>query len=387
VTGIHLLTLAVPVIACFFSILFFGIWQHWKALRYLPWLASAFLLFGTAILLQLLVFPRNLEINILTCCVLYTGATLVFAQGTLRRLGLRPNYRFNFAVAFSIFWGTAYFVYRVPDLDARIYILNFGIALVLLATALRMRNGARQLIDRALLWTLLVFSLQFFPRTLLTLQHLPDTRDLAHVRQYAQSPFWIWLNLSFLVFTVLIGLVLSVAIGSDIVAAVKQEAMTDSLTMLLNRRGFEAFAKRLAASAKGRRQSLILLDLDDFKAINDAYGHHAGDLVLERVGALLRSHIRASDAAVRLGGEEFAVFLYDIAQSEGYEIAERLRHEIASIRFKDHPLRSLTFTASVGVVEIRPGEALVSTLQRADELMYTAKRIGKNRTVSAADLI
>ncbi len=377
-----MLTFAGPAIAFFFAILFFSIWTYQKALRYLPWLASSFFLFGSAILLQILVIPRDVGINALTTCILYIGATLFFAEGVLRRLGLRPNYLFNFTVAFSIFLGIAYFYYEVSQLDIRVCILNFGLALLLLSTSLKMRKKAHRPVDRALFWALLIFSLQFFPRTLLTLQGLPDTQDLVKIREYAQSPFWIWLNLSFLVFTVLIGLLLAVAIASDIIAVVTQEAVTDSLTMVFNRRGFEDFAEKVVASSKGQRQSLILFDLDDFKAINDMYGHHAGDAVLEQVGLLLRDHVRASDAAVRLGGEEFAVLLFDLSPSEVYEIAERLREEIANIRFEDRPLRRLTVTASMGVVELQPGESLDQALRRADELMYTAKRTGKNRTVA-----
>lgn|GEM_PF-645103 len=381
-TGIHVLTFAGPAIAFFFAILFFSIWTYRKALLYLPWLASSFFFFGSAILLQILMIPRDVGINALATCVLYTGATLFFAEGVLRRVGLRPNYLFNFTVAFSIFLGIAYFYYEVSQLDTRVCILNFGLALLLLAASLRMRKKAHQPVDRALFWALLVFSLQFFPRTLLTLQGLPDTQDLVKIREYALSPFWIWLNLSFLVFTVLIGLLLAVAIASDIIAVVTQEAVTDSLTMVFNRRGFEDFAEKVIDSSKGQRQSLILFDLDDFKAINDIYGHHAGDAVLEQVGSLLRDHVRASDAAVRLGGEEFAVLLFDLSPPEVYEIAERLREEIASIRFEDRPLRRLTVTASMGVVELQTGESLDQALRRADELMYTAKRTGKNRTVA-----
>ena len=377
-----MLTFAGPAIAFLFSLFFFGIWTRWKALLYLPWLAASFWLFGSAILMQLLAIPRNVGINILTCCALYTGATLAFAEGVLRRLSLRPNYLFSLTVAFFVFLGTAYFDYVVPQLDDRIYIMNFGLALLLLATALRMRKGVRELLDRGLLWTLLVFSLQFFPRTILTVQGLPDTRNLAQLRQYAESPFWVWMNLSFLIFTVLFGLLLSAAVASDIISEVKQEALIDSLTALFNRRGFEEFAERLAAKPEGHRRSLILFDLDNFKAINDGYGHHTGDAVLERIGSLLRYHVRASDGAARLGGEEFAVLLYDIPQNEVYEIAERLRDEISHIRFEDSLLRHLTVTASLGVVDLQPGEAIDRALQRADELMYTAKRTGKNRAVA-----
>ncbi len=374
-------TFAGPAIAFLFSALFFGIATRWKALRYLPWMAFAFAFLSLGLLSQLLLLPRDLGLNSMLSALLYIGATLVFSEGILRRLKIRPNYPVNFTLAILILLGIAYFFYESPQLSARVYILNFGIALILLATALCMRKGAHQFIDRALLWTLLIFALQFFPRTLLTLQHLPETKDIAQIRQYVQSPFWIWLHLSLLIFTVLIGLLLSVSIASDIITAVKREAIIDSLTTLLNRRGFEEFAETLSTKSRERRHSLILFDLDDFKAINDLHGHHSGDMVLKQIGSLLRNYVRTSDAVARLGGEEFAILLSNTPQSKVYEIAEALRDKIANIQFEGDHLRNLTVTASMGVVELQPGEAFDRAIQRADKLMYTAKRAGKNRVL------
>ncbi len=372
------------MIAFLFAALFFGIWTSWKALRYLLWLSSAFLLFGLGLLSQILLIPRNLGINAVVTAVLYTAATLTFAEGALRRLGLRSSYLFNFTVSLFVVAGIAYYFYEVPWLDGRVYVLNFGLATLLLVTALRMRRGAHQPLDRALFWTLLIFSLQFFPRTLLTFQHLNETRDIAVVRQYVQTPFWIWMNLSFLIFIVLIGLLFSVSIGADIVAALNQKATTDSLTGLLNRRGFEELAERMTAKAKEKTQSLILFDIDDFKSINDLYGHHGGDAVLAQIGSLLQElvHEAAAAVAARFGGEEFSVLLSGLSQCQLYRIADGLREDISSTEFGEGSLNERTVTASFGVVEINEGESLEQGLRRADDLLYAAKRAGKNRIVA-----
>ncbi len=353
-------------------------------LRYLLWLASAFLLFGVAFLSQILLIPRNLGINSVVSTVFYTSATLVFAEGVLRRLELRSNRLFNFAVALFIVAGSAYFYYGVLWLDGRVYVLNFGLAFLLLVTALRMRKEAHRFLDRSLFWALLLFALQFFPRTVFSVEHLEDTQDIAIIRRMMEFRFSVWLNLSLLVFMVLIGLLLLTAIGADIIAALHQKATTDSLTGLLNRRGFEELAERQTAKAKDQVQSLILFDIDDFKSINDLYGHHGGDAVLSQIGSLLREFVHEADAAsvARFGGEEFAVLLSGLNQSQLYRAAEGLREEIASTEFGEGNLNERTVTASFGVVEINAGESLEQALRRADDLLYAAKRAGKNRIVA-----
>lgn len=353
-------------------------------LRYLLWLASAFLVFGVGFLSQILLIPRDLGINAIVSTVLYTSATLIFAEGVLRRLELRSNYLLNVTVALFIVVGIAYFYYGVLWLDGRVYVLNFGVAFLLLMTALRMRKGAYRFLDRALFWALLLFGLHFFPRTILSVEHLEDTQNIAVIHRMLEHRFVVWLNLSLLVFMVLIGLLLLTAIGSDIVTALHQKATTDSLTGLLNRRGFEELVEGRNAKAKEKPQGLILFDIDDFKSINDSYGHPGGDAVLEQIGSLLRELVQEADAAAaaRFGGEEFAVFLRDLSQCQLYRVAEGLREDIASTAFGEGGLSDRTVTASFGVVEISDGEGLEQALRRADDLLYAAKRAGKNRIVA-----
>jgi diguanylate cyclase (GGDEF)-like protein len=378
VVGIRVLTLAGPVIALLFTAAFLGVWSRWRKLRYLLWLASTFFLFSTAALSQILLIPRDFGLNAVISCILYTAAVLVFADGLLMRLDLPSDYLLSFTGALLIIGGVSYFFYIDRNLHARIYILNFGLAALLLLTALKIGRAANSRIDRALSWTLLVFALQFFPRTILSLGYISNRRDLATL---IQSPFWIWLNFSFIIFTVVLGLMLLAVVVSDIVRTLHQNANTDPLTGLLNRRGFEEFVDRQVLKTRPRVLSLIIFDIDDFKSINDSYGHPGGDAVLTQVASLVQRNIRASDAVARLGGEEFVVLLSNLDRGDVYAFAERLRNEIAHTRFGSDGLSSHTVTASFGVVEFRSGEDLDGAVRRADEMLYSAKRRGKNRTL------
>jgi diguanylate cyclase (GGDEF)-like protein len=155
-------------------------------------------------------------------------------------------------------------------------------------------------------------------------------------------------------------------------------ARTDALTGLMNRRAFADVGKRLFGVAVRVRQpiSLIVIDLDHFKEVNDSHGHRLGDLVLQHVAQLLRESVRESDLCARLGGEEFAVLLPNTTRDSGLLIAEKLRQRIATDPVSNGE-RAYPVTASFGVAE--GGETLDALIQQADEAMYRAKRGGRNR--------
>ncbi|MFC7241311.1 diguanylate cyclase [Catellatospora aurea] len=161
-------------------------------------------------------------------------------------------------------------------------------------------------------------------------------------------------------------------------------ATTDPLTGLPNRRALRAgMARELEhARRRGGPFSLILLDLDHFKAVNDEYGHIAGDLVLRQVGKILQSQVRATDLAGRHGGEEFAVLLPDTGRDAALCTAERVRAALSHtpIEFQGHAVQ---VTASLGVVTY-PEHGLTSEelVRRADVALYAAKRAGRDRVHS-----
>ena len=164
--------------------------------------------------------------------------------------------------------------------------------------------------------------------------------------------------------------------------ALRQLAHTDSLTGLFNRRHLEiALREELHRSARYLRQlSVILVDIDHFKSINDRFGHQVGDVVLREVGAILTHDMREQDFASRWGGEEFCLVLPETDLDTAYALAERLREQLASIEI----LRNADVTASFGIAEYNHHESLDELLERADDALYQAKVAGRNRSEIAA---
>lgn len=162
----------------------------------------------------------------------------------------------------------------------------------------------------------------------------------------------------------------------------------DSLTGLHNRRSFNRQLERLWRQAQRDGQSLALLlcDVDHFKAYNDRYGHQAGDVALQRIGALLEQAARRSlDMGVRLGGEEFALLLFDISQEEAMTRAEALRQALVELNIEHLGSDSASMlTMSIGVAGIVPrdGGELGQLYEQADRALYEAKAFGRNRVAS-----
>jgi diguanylate cyclase (GGDEF)-like protein/PAS domain S-box-containing protein len=159
-------------------------------------------------------------------------------------------------------------------------------------------------------------------------------------------------------------------------------ASTDSLTGLATRRRFLELAGHELARARrnGRPISLIVLDLDHFKDVNDRWGHAGGDRVLRATGDLLRRSLREFDLAARWGGEEFCLLLPDTEAAAALATAERLREAIAAMPVPSPPAGTLRVTASLGVAATGSGSADIDALvEAADQAMYRAKREGRNR--------
>ncbi len=154
-------------------------------------------------------------------------------------------------------------------------------------------------------------------------------------------------------------------------------AVTDQLTTCYNRHGFKEFALKYLANARRRSEpvSLLLLDLDFFKKINDSYGHDTGDKVLRAVGKLLMQTCRADDLIARYGGEEFIILLPNSSKSQGMRVAQKLRRRLGEL----YP-EGIRLTVSIGVTVIEPHQELDMSVmfKAADNAVYRAKARGRN---------
>jgi diguanylate cyclase (GGDEF)-like protein len=158
-------------------------------------------------------------------------------------------------------------------------------------------------------------------------------------------------------------------------------SLTDPLTGLPNRREFNDRLEERMSAWNRRREvfSLLMLDVDHFKKLNDEHGHLAGDQVLAVIGRVLRGAVRREDAVARYGGEEFAILLPNTSLDQATHVAEKVRHAVAQAAV-DHHGQAIAVTVSGGLSVIGSNDSAESLIQRADDALYSAKAAGRNRT-------
>ncbi|WP_456396577.1 diguanylate cyclase [Desulfurobacterium sp.] len=158
-----------------------------------------------------------------------------------------------------------------------------------------------------------------------------------------------------------------------------EKAFIDALTNANNRYILEKIDNMLEKMGKEAVFSVIMVDVDYFKKINDVYGHEVGDLVLKSIVNKIRSLIRSSDILVRYGGEEFVIYLPYTTLKDAIKLAERIRKEIEKMVIDTEDEKKIKVTISLGVAEREPGETLEQVIKKADEALYRAKKEGRNR--------
>lgn len=161
-------------------------------------------------------------------------------------------------------------------------------------------------------------------------------------------------------------------------------ASTDPLTQTLNRVSFNDTVKREIAAAKLNNSSLslIFLDIDHFKIINDQYGHDCGDSILMAVAKVIKENLRRNDTVFRFGGEEFVILVNQLDLANTEQLARRIRSAIES-NILVYDMKPIKVTASLGVSSLRHDDSFDSFIKRADHAMYKAKRNGRNQVIPA----
>lgn len=210
--------------------------------------------------------------------------------------------------------------------------------------------------------------------------HLIVEQQEARGEQKLLTTFWANIGLSLFI-TLGILLIANMTLGKY-QRKLELMASTDKLTGAANRQAFEEnFAKSLASSViEGSPMSLLLLDIDHFKRVNDYHGHNIGDLVIQTLSNLLKGQLRSDDLLCRWGGEEFLILLPSCSLSQGSEIAEKLRQQVEA-RLLTINGCEINITISCGVAEYKVSEKAEELINRADIALYQAKEQGRNRVV------
>jgi len=345
------------------------------------WWIAAFLLGAAGFMLMIaapakaLAAPRDLANSLFLlaygCC----------HAGARRLAGRRPTLPSIFSGALLwlvITWGLHISAaLRMPAASALICAYSLGIAWEL-------RRGAdpEALIRRIAAWLCLAHAGFFAVRLIMG-------PSFGLTKQYSESMLSLWgaiLAFETILFAAALSAVVIAAFRERDALDDRKLAMTDKLTGIGNRRAFDARAGRLIGQARRTNDNLalMLIDIDGFKAVNDAQGHAAGDRLLTRIAIVTRALLPEPDLFWRIGGDEFAVLLRDSDMDHACAIADAIRGAIGKnlprVRNPAHPSVSVT----IGIAMARAGKPLEQLLEEADAALYAGKRGGRDRVVSAA---
>lgn len=375
-TGL-LIALLNPTIALALGAAFFVLWFHQRQHPYLAVLSVSYCLSAPGFLYQYFTLPFGVDLTKLVSNICFAVAACCLAGAIIARYGRRVPYAGIGIMVGGGLGAFSWFMFVQPDLTWRILSTNFGFGALSFLVAAELRPVRNSGPTQKILFALSLLSgLNFVARTLIVvIAHGP----FPNYDGFYGSSYWTTALLSHALLSLLIALCLFTAAALDVMAALKAETHTDPLSGLLNRRGFEERAVLLLDQCEkaGFPVALVLADLDHFKALNDQYGHEAGDRVIADFAAKLRFATGTRGAAGRIGGEEFAVLLplSDLASARLFAEAIRTYYSAGAIAGLPAGTR---VTASFGVAARTGSEALAPLMRRADEALYKAKKNGRD---------
>lgn len=375
----HVLGLINPAIALIFAM---GAWLIWKrdpSKTYLIGFAGAAIAIGISFSLNHYVAvgsPKALRLAIATMSII---ACIALVWSACTRLGQQtPLKVWSAGAALTLLLIS--FTDPARDVTPWLFALNAYCGIIFLMGAQILSFArSRDIVDRVMIWVFAIIAVQFFVRPILTVM----IDGAVSSQGYRDSVGHAMYMVSGVVFKVILAGNVIAAAMLDQLKDIKEQNKRDALSGLSNRSAFEEDARGMLSRARKSDTpvSMIVADIDNFKRINDVWGHPVGDRVIETFGAVFTRTLRPSDLAGRIGGEEFCVIAWNCPEDAAALLADRLRAQFAL-----EPLKGVasheTATASFGVTVIRPDEAYARAYERADVALYKAKRSGRNCVVS-----
>ncbi|QTD55254.1 GGDEF domain-containing protein [Parasphingorhabdus cellanae] len=274
-----------------------------------------------------------------------------------------------------------WFSLKQPDIIQR-SIFSSSTGGLLLACALPILWRYRKnMLETAWFWAFAGLSATYFVRPVIIYGLLGERYTET---SYNASSYAALLHSSSALWGLACGLVMMLVMGNKIIEKHLLASIKDPLTGLLNRRGLDNYVSTHWSSKKNKKRTLLILDLDHFKSVNDEYGHEAGDQVLVRTADMLRTLTHGLATIARIGGEEFVILLNKMEAKDARLVAEHLRLSIGMIMHPELGKRG-TVTASIGMASMFPQESFAMALRRADQALYQAKTRGRNLLVVAPE--
>ena len=373
----QIMGLITPTMAIVFCAVFFIMWWRGKMGSYVLGFAAAYGLFAVGFGVTHLFDTGSPYVFHVTqfFYTLATGASL-WALATRAKL---PTHLGSVLIIYALAAATLFVtVVNSSDVSSRLIVVNMGYGAMKLVTVMVLLQAPRrEAIDKLIIFTQAVFAAQFFIRPVLTLMLEQGIAADA----YRESIYYSVLNLSLALVSLISAMVLVGACVYDQIKAVRENAELDGLTGLRTRRAFEQDVVELLEKAKQEclPVSLVVADIDHFKAVNDVWGHQIGDNAIKQFGEVVASTIRDTDIAGRIGGEEFCILAWNCDEQAAVSMAERIRKKFAQLQIDGMP-EDHRLTASFGVAGRGEGEGYGKLFARTDSALYRAKDSGRNRT-------
>ena len=369
-----------PAIALLFSLTFLVFWTRQRHRHYILAFAGAYCLLSLGFFNSYLVdFSQHVQRSIVSNGSYLVG-TLLMAWGLCRRAGVKYPKMVLGAFTAAGAAGALWYAAVEPNIVGRLYSVNFAVGAMFIMTALKIRQSkSTAVVDRLLFWVVMLTGVQFFIRTSVSLYF--DAGMTAAT--YQQSLYWAILAFFVSLFSLLMALSIIAACAHDIMQQVNQSAECDPLTGLLNRLGFDRAVGQTLNPSKTVPASLLIIDADHFKSVNDQHGHPAGDDVLRELGRLVSDTASSDTISARFGGEEFCILLPNANLASARLFAENLRTIIERHKFDALPAGQRV-TVSIGVAELQAGQNFDELYRAADRALYQAKDAGRNCVRAAA---
>jgi diguanylate cyclase (GGDEF)-like protein len=344
-----------------------------RAPKYLFWLGLGSILPSVALGAQTLMTGAQLRLTAPWLALFYLGGAWAVVHGMLLKANSKSNL---FVISSLIIVAMAlllYFTHVDENLWVRIVIINIVIlcleALALPKVyALLKKTGV---LERLLCGSYFLLVAYAVIRTLIVIVYL---QNIQHVT-LATSTWWMMMIAGNILLSLWFAIVVSAVAIKEMFSIINEERLRDPLTKLYNRNGFLEKTQDLFKKMQRGEVYLVMCDIDNFKTINDTWGHAVGDKILCTIADIGRSNIRQDDIIGRYGGEEFIILLQNPDEKSSFASVERLRKKIEGQLF----IHNIRVTASFGATKIDAESQLMSALEIADKCLYKAKNGGRNK--------